>query len=194
VRQHRYLVALALVVGMAAPAVGLTDMGSAGAVTVRPLIRSCTPGEEFIDSSKSQRFYGTGAVTWFYNKNAIAASETLSTSTSNTIEYEIQSSQSVDAGVIFASANASFSEGVTYSHDDTSSVTTTVSAPAGRYGILQIGNQMGIVTGTYEVISSTCQITQQTETTGIFPLNEPRGTGAGNNTSPTPPWPQSKVS
>lgn len=168
---------------------------SAGAATNRPHVIGCTPGEEFLKSSQSQEFYGTGQTAWYYNANAKATSKSLSTSTTNSVAYSIGSSQSVDAGVIFASADVSFSEGVTYTHNDTSTQTTTVSdIPPGKYGIIQIGNQFGIVKGTYEVINSTCQTTESTSVTGAFPLNEAVGSGTAVESSPTPPWPEAKVS
>lgn len=188
---------LTILVGVATMlCAGTTVIGGseAASAATHPHVKSCTPGEEFLESSHSQAFYGTGQIAWVYNDNSTAVSKSLTTSTSNTIGYSIDSSQTVDAGVIFASASLSFEEGVTYDHDDTSEQTTTVSnVPPGEYGIIQIGNQMGIVKGTYEVITSTCQTTEKTSTTGIFPLDEPSGTAAGTNTSPTPPWPQSRV-
>lgn len=170
--------------------------GTAAVASVRsgPHLQTCTPLEEFVKSSQSQAFYGTGTPAWIYNDNATSESKSLTVSTSNTIGYSLQAEQTVDAGVIFASASASFYEGVTYTHDDASEQTTTVSAvPPGEYGIIQIGNVMGIVKGTYEVVASNCAVTEDTVVTGIFPLDQPSGTGTGYNTSATPPWPQSRV-
>jgi hypothetical protein len=192
IRARAGIAAALVLVSAACVLVGATP---AGAATHRsPHVRSCPPSEEFLRSSTSQAFYGTGATAWVYNYNTDGLSKTLTTSTSNTIGFELQSSQSVDAGVIFASAEVSFTEGVTYNHNDTSTQATTVyNIPIGKYGIIQIGNQMGIVKGTYEVINSTCQTTQKTSVTGIFPLDQPSGTAGGYNTSSTPPWPQSDV-
>ncbi len=186
--------AAAVILGSLVAGNAIGGVASAAAAPDRPHVRGCTPTQEFLKSSQSQEFYGTGQTAWVYNDNAKSESKSLTTSTTNTIGYSISSSQSVDAGVVFASADVSFSEGVTYDHDDTSSQTTTVSdIPPGEYGIIQIGNQMGIVKGTYEVINSTCQTTLKTDTTGVFPLNEAAGTGVGYGSTPTPPWPQANV-
>ncbi|MGO9909636.1 MAG: hypothetical protein ACLPQS_00525, partial [Acidimicrobiales bacterium] len=99
--------AAALVLVSAACA--LAGASPAGAAVHRsPHVRSCPPTEEFLTSSTSQVFYGTGTTAWVYNYNTDGLSKTLTTSTSNTIGYELQSSQSVDAGEIFASADVSF--------------------------------------------------------------------------------------
>ncbi|MHB8458108.1 MAG: hypothetical protein ACYDBS_10550 [Acidimicrobiales bacterium] len=141
-----------------------------------------------------EQFFGTGQTAWVYNYNATGLSKTLRTSTSNTIGFSLQATQSVDAGVIFASASASFSEGVTYNHNDQSSQSTRVwGIPPHKYGVIQIGNIMGVVSGTYEVINRNCQTTQRTAVIGIFPLNQPSGTAGGWNNTPSPPWPQSRV-
>ncbi len=191
--------AAAAVLAVVPAALLLAGGGPAGAAVrpgtrVRPNVLGCEPSEEFIRSSKSERFYGTGAIAWVYNYNTTGLSKTLTTSTGNTIGFSLQASESVDAGVIFASADASFSEGVTYTHDDASTESTTIyNIPIGEYGIIQIGNEMGIVTGTYEVINSTCQVTEKTWVTGIFPLHQASGTAGGYNTTDRPPWPQSRV-
>jgi hypothetical protein len=172
---------------------GAAETG-ASLTRVSPQLRSCPPTQEFLKSSEHESFYGTGAMAWTYNYNTIGLSKSLSTSTSNTIGYSLQATESVSAGVIFASADASFSEGVTYTHNDDSTQRTTVrNIPIGEYGILQIGNEMGVVVGTYEVVDSTCQITKKTAVTGIFPLNRPVGTAAAYSTVLRPPWPQARV-
>lgn len=185
---------IALMTGLLATALTSTAGATTTIGTARPLVKSCTPLQEFVKSSKSKAFYGTGATAWVYNYNTTGLSKTLETSTTNTIGFSLDASQSVDAGVIFASADASFSEGVTYDHDDSSTQSTTVyDIPIGEYGIIQIGNQMGVVKGTYEVVNSTCVVTQKTKVTGIFPLDQPAGTAGGYNTTAKPPWPQSAV-
>ncbi len=198
VQRHRSALRCGIVAVLLAPAlvalVGATPAGASTGGGVEPHVKSCPPSEQFLKSSQSQRFYGTGQIAWVYNYNTSGLSKTLTTSTSNTIGFSLQATQSVDAGVIFASADASFSEGVSYEHDDTSTQSTTVyNIPIGEYGIIQIGNQMGIVKGTYEVINSYCQISQETYVTGIFPLSQPSGTAGGYNTTSSPPWPQSRV-
>jgi hypothetical protein len=183
-----------LVVSLLAGVVGVLPPAASASARVRPQVQSCPPSEQFLKSSQGRGFYGTGQTAWVYNYNTNGLSKTLTTSTGNTIGYSLQASQSVNAGVIFASADASFSEGVTYTHDDSSTQSTTVyNIPIGEYGIIQIGNEMGIVKGTYEVINSYCQISQKTYVTGIFPLDQPSGTAGGYNTTSTPPWPQSRV-
>ena len=59
---------------------------------VRPDVLGCEPSEEFIRSSKSERFYGTGAIAWVYNYNTTGLSKTLTTSTANTIGFSLQAS------------------------------------------------------------------------------------------------------
>lgn len=180
------------------PVAGMLGLaGQAGATLIAtrvPRVQQCRSSETFVRSSRSQAFYGTGQTTWAYNYNSSSLTRTLTTSTSNTVAYSIKATQSVDAGVIFASADASFSEGVTYTHGDASTQSTTVSnIPLHRYGIIQIGNQMGVVKGTYYVTDTACRTVQRTWTIGIFPLREAAGVAGGYSSSPKPPWPQASL-
>ncbi len=154
----------------------------------------CEPSESFSVGGYNYQDLGNGnssAWTWLHNTNAKTSTLSLSFSTNSTVSYSISSTQGADAGIIFASASASVTEGISYSHTDNKSTSAGVSVPAHDYGEIGADNVYAVGHGTTTDVLGNCDVRKYTVTSFKFPTNEPVGYETGTTTSvpSAPPWP-----
>jgi hypothetical protein len=107
------------------------------------------------------------------------------------LSYSISSTQGAEAGIIFASASASVTEGISYKHTDNEAKTAGVNVPAHDYGELGADNIYAVGHGTTGEVLGNCDVQKYTVSSFDFPTNEPVGYEAGTTTyvPSGPPWP-----
>lgn len=169
--------------------------GAAGAASTTKLHPNvgCHPSQPWYTvSSIQQEPFGTGAWDASFNYNATRdISVSVTTTTVSTVQYSVSATVSVEAGIIFTSVAASATVGVSYSHSDDHSFTTTINdVPPGHYGILQGGNTYEVADGTYYWQNMDCKIVSVGNVTGRFPTVLNPIEIAGVSTSDSPPWRQ----
>lgn len=156
-----------------------------------PNVQSCPAGYHYDITAHSQGQYGKGPAVYDYNYNATSASLSLSISGTQTVDYALTATGSVSVSDILSSAQLSFGASLGQSSSGSVSATATVSVPAHEYGVAQVGATFYSSTGNYYYVSATCYVSQQQ----TIPARFPESPGSllmitGNNTSQTPPWPQ----
>jgi hypothetical protein len=183
-----------IVTGLTLATVLIQPAPAASASTARPQWTPCTPSQKFKVATTRYTKLGnpkSNSWTWAYNKSGTKASLSLSFGTNSQVGYSIQATQSVEAGVIFASASASLSEGISYTHTDNYSRTISVTIPGHRYGEAGVANIYAIVTGTYMVTYENCKTATVKHVIARFPTTDP--TGFIDDTTARlpvkPPWP-----
>jgi hypothetical protein len=107
------------------------------------------------------------------------------------VTYSLSSTQSVEAGVIFAKVAASVTEGISYSHTDVETKSIGVQIPAHDYGWLGADNTYARAFGNYKGVLGNCQVISYQHLEAQFPLKSAAGYEATTSTVlyAQPPWP-----
>jgi hypothetical protein len=159
-------------------AVLIPSATAASASTAMPQPKVCPQTWKFIVATTRYANLGNPRRTsWFYaqNKSRTPAQLSLSFGTNSQVGYSIQASQSVEAGVIFASASASLTEGISYTHTDIMTKTISVTVPGHHYGEAGVANIYAIVTGTYKHTWGNCDTEVVKHVIARFPTTDPTG-------------------
>jgi hypothetical protein len=159
-------------------AVLIPSATAASASTARPQWTPCTPSAKFIVATTRYTKLGdpsSTSWTWAFNKSRTSASLSLTFGTNSQVGYSIQASQSVEAGVIFASASASLTEGISYTHTDDYSKTILVKIPGRQWGEAGVANIYAIVTGKYKITYRNCKTDIIKHVIARFPTTDPTG-------------------
>jgi len=151
-------------------------------------------GQKFKVTKKNKIDLGdgaTGAWNWAHNRTSSPATLAVTLATNSQVTYSISSTVGVDAGVIFASASASVTGGISYSHTDTINHTFSISVPAHRFGVIGVDNVYWRFWGTYTYYYLNCKPSSHPGVFAEFPSKAPQGLeGADITYAPTrPPWP-----
>lgn len=154
----------------------------------------CTANQTFALGSYSYGDLGdpaSGAWTWLQNRGSTASVLDLSFATNSAVGYSISSSQSVDAGIIFAKVSASITEGVTYTHTDVETKTAGVNVPSHEYGEAGAANIYAKGNGTVTITYGDCSTAKVAVSKWLFPTTAPAGFITDTTTSvpASPPWP-----
>lgn len=164
-----------------------------------PRGQGCSPYKKFVIAHKSFPDLGdrnNTAWTWLKNHNAHkGATLSLSFAAESSVGESVTATASVDAGVIFAKVSASLAVGITHTHGDTETKTSSVSVPAHEFGVLGADILYAKVTGTYKTLQDgpggKCRKRVVKNVIGEFPTKDPTGFEAGvTKKAPVrPPWP-----
>jgi hypothetical protein len=156
-------------------------------------VTGCSPTQTFSPGSDSYVTLGdpsSSAWTWDYNKSASSATLSLSFGTDSAVGYSISSTQSVEAGIIFAKVAASIDEGISYTHTDDYSKSIAVTIPGHEYGEAGASNIYIKGNGTETISYGNCTSTKVSVTLYEFPTTDPAGyVDDTTKTVPSsPPW------
>jgi hypothetical protein len=159
-----------------------------------PNMQICNPSASYTNTTISLVDLGdphTDAWTWGHNRGSSQVTLTLSFSTNSQVTYSLSSTQSVEAGVIFAKVAASVTEGISYSHTDTETKSLSVQVPAHDYGWLGADNLYARAFGNYKGVLGNCQVISYQHLEAQFPTQSAAGFEATTSTAlySQPPWP-----
>jgi hypothetical protein len=132
-----------------------------------------------------------GAWNWAHNRTSGQAMLAVQLATNSQVTYSISATVGVEAGVIFASASASVTGGISYSHTDTINHTFTIPVAAHSFGVIGLDNVYWRFWGTYTFHYLNCKPSSYKGVFAEFPSKAPQGLeGADIHYAPTrPPWP-----
>jgi hypothetical protein len=174
-------------------ALTIAATGTSFAASSPNSVTGCKATQAFSPGSHSFVSLGnpaSSAWSWAYNKSAGSAALNVSFGTNSSVGIAISSTQSVEAGIIFAKVAASITEGITYTHTDDVTKTITVTIPGHWYGEAGVSNLYIKGNGTDTITYGNCTSTKVSVTLYEFPTTDPPGY-VDNTTKAvpaSPPW------